>query len=127
MIANHKGEIPIFILLIPFILGITLAVNFPANSSLQWLIISLITLSLIFISLNLSYTKLHLYKHRWIGGSLITIILILAGYTSLIKNNELNNKQHFSKFPSQYLIGKISNEPILKNGWLRFTINVEQY
>jgi competence protein ComEC len=126
MIANHKGEIPFLILLLPFILGIGLAINLPAASNITLLVISFFVLSFVFIILNLTYARLKLYKFRWIGGILITFILFLSGYISLIKNNELNNKRHFSKVQAQYLVVKINNEPILKNGWLRFTVNVEE-
>ena len=126
MIANHKGEIPFLILLLPFILGIGLAINLPVVPSINLLIISFFVLSVIFIILNLTYTRLGIYKLRWIGGILITCILFLSGYISVIKNNELNNKLHFSKAQAQHLIVKINNEPVLKNGWLRFTVNVEE-
>ena len=125
MIANHKGEIPVFIYLLPFILGISWAINFPHNANIGWFIICFFILGLLFIILNLTYIRLKLYKFRWIGGVLITAILFISGYISVIKNNELNNKDHFSKAQSQQLIVKINNEPILKNGWLRFTVNVE--
>lgn len=126
MIANHKGEIPFLILWLPFILGIGLAINFPAVININLLIISFFVLSLIFIVLNLSYARLGLYKFRWVGGIFITCILFLSGFISLVKNNELNNKLHFSKTQAQYLVVKINNEPVLKNGWLRFTANVEE-
>ncbi|SHM17924.1 competence protein ComEC [Mucilaginibacter sp. OK098] len=126
MIANHKGEIPFLILLLPFILGIGLAINLPAAANINWLVISFFFISLIFITLNFIYARLKLYKFRWTGGILITLILFLSGYISVIKNNELNNKYHFSKARAQYLIVKINNEPSLKNGWLRFTADVEE-
>jgi len=126
MIANHKGEIPFLILLLPFILGIGLAINFPSAININWLAILFLVSSLAFITLNLGYKQLSVYKNRWTGGAFITIILVLAGYISLVNNNELNNKQHFSKTPAQYLLTKINSEPVFKNGWLRFTVNVEQ-
>ena len=126
MIANHKGEIPFLILLLPFILGIGLAINFPPAININYLFILFVVSGLVFIAFNLSYTQLSIYKHRWVGGSLITAILLLAGYISLVNNNELNNKQHFSKTPAQYLVAKINSEPVFKNGWLRFTVNAQE-
>jgi len=126
MIANHKGEIPFLILLLPFILGIALAINFPHAANIKVLIWVSAIITLIFICLNLGYKRLSIYKHRWIGGILIAVFLFLAGYIPLVNNNELNNKQHFSKVPAQYLVTKINSEPAFKNGWLRFTVNVEE-
>ncbi|MDB4927156.1 ComEC/Rec2 family competence protein [Mucilaginibacter sp.] len=127
MIANHKGEIPFVILIIPFLLGITAGLTF--ISSLHYfnrLTIALLFLSLIFIVLNINYARFGLYKVRWIGGSIMTLILFLTGWVSVIRYNELNNEQHFSKTPAQYLIVKINNEPTIKNGLVRFTSIVEQ-
>ncbi|HEY8929794.1 MAG TPA: ComEC/Rec2 family competence protein [Mucilaginibacter sp.] len=125
MIANHKGELPFFLLLIPFMLGIGLAYAFPFDEFGNWLVASFAAVSIVFISLNLAYKQFNLHKFRWIGGLFIAVILFLAGSICLINNNELNNKNHFSKAPAQYLIGHINNEPVLKNGWVRFTVNVE--
>lgn len=126
MIAQHKGEIPFLILLLPFILGIGLAINLSPGADINRLTIFFFALTVIFIGLNLGYVKLNVYKSRWIGGALITLILFIAGYISVVNNNELNKKQHFSKLPAQYLVVKINNEPVLKNGVYRFTVDVEE-
>jgi len=126
MIANHKGELPFFLLLIPFILGIGIAYTFPFDGYDKWLAGLFTVFCVIFIALNLVYSRFNLHKFRWIGGIFIAVILFLAGSICLINNNELNNKNHFSKTPAQYLIGKINNEPVFKNGWLRFTVSVEK-
>jgi len=127
MIANHKGEIPFVILILPFLLGIAIGLNFLIVSSyLTWLSVSLFVLSVAFVILNFNYSRFKLYKVQWIGGLLITLILFLAGWVSVIRYNELNNARHFSKNPAQYLVVKINNEPVVKNGLVRFTANVEQ-
>ncbi|WP_428331119.1 ComEC/Rec2 family competence protein [Mucilaginibacter sp.] len=126
MLANHKGEIPLFILLLPFLAGLVFAFNFLNINFLNALIVVFICLGGLFIALNLFYKKLNIYKNRWLGGALITFILFLFGCIHIIKYTELNNDQHFAKTPAQFLVVKISNEPNLKNGILRFTANVEQ-
>lgn len=125
MIANHKGEIPFFLLLLPFLTGIGLAVNFPATHP-GWLLFVFYIISISFIILNLVYSRLALYKSRWIGGALIVVILIVSGYIITIENNELNDGKHYSRQPAQHLVLKINSEPIFKNGYLRFTANVEE-
>lgn len=126
MIANHKGEIPVVVLLLPFLLGIGLGIDLFAGANTTWLMIAFIALCVVFIILNLTYTQLKLYKTRWIGGSLITVILFLLGWLSVTQYKELNKKDHFSKVKSQYLVVKINSEPNLKNGLLRFTADVEE-
>ncbi|MDB5008749.1 MAG: hypothetical protein JWP45_3142 [Mucilaginibacter sp.] len=126
MIANHKGEIPFVILLLPFVFGITLSLSMLYNLNSTWLLSLLITAGIVFITLNLNYSRFKLYKTRWLGGTLITLILFLFGWISVVEYKELNNNDHFSKSPAQYFVVKINNEPNLKNGLLRFTADAEE-
>lgn len=126
MIANHKGEIPFVILIIPFLLGIGVALNYARFADTDWLVIIAFALSTVFITLNIAYKKFNVYKIRWVGGVLITCILFLFGWISVAGYSELNRADHFSKTQSQYLVVKINNEPVLKNGLLRFTVSVEE-
>jgi competence protein ComEC len=126
MIANHKGEIPVVLLLLPWLLGITVGICFISASYLLALAGTFIGLSIVFIILNLNYQRLALYKLRWLGGLLMSLILFTAGWIGVISYNELNNRHHFSKSPAQYLTVKINSEPQFKNGLVRFTASVEQ-
>lgn len=125
MIPNHKGEIPVVILLLPFLSGIMAGLNLFAGADVNWLIGVFAYFSITFILLNLKYTRLKLYKYRWLGGSLITVILFLFGCIIALKNSELNAEDHFSQNTAQDLDIKINNEPALKNGLLRFAAKVE--
>jgi competence protein ComEC len=126
MIANHKGEIPFVILLIPFLLGILVGLNFSHFAETSILLILLFSLSATFIILNISYKKLNIYRTRWLGGILINLILFVFGWISIANYSELNRPNHFSKSPAQFVIIRINNEPVLKNGLIRFTAKVEQ-
>lgn len=126
MLANHKGEIPFVVLILPFLLGITMGLSFWSVNYLGWILGLLLFFGSTFIILNLNYARFGLYKLRWIGGSLITLILFLSGWFSVIQYNELNSDKHFSKTPAKYLLIKINNEPNIKNGLVRFTAKVER-
>jgi competence protein ComEC len=126
VLANHKGEIPFLVLLIPFLLGISGGLCFSSAIYLYWILGPLLLLSFVFILLNLNYALFGLYKIRWIGGALMTMILFLTGWVSVINYSELNNNDHFSKKPAQHLLIRINNEPTIKNGLVRFTAVVEQ-
>ncbi|MEZ2338845.1 ComEC/Rec2 family competence protein [Mucilaginibacter sp. RCC_168] len=122
----HKGEIPVVILLVPFLLGLAVGMQLMSAAYLPILAIAFICLSIVFIALNLNYQRLVIYKARWIGGLLMGMILFSAGWISVISYNELNNRHHFSKIQAQYLAVSINNEPQLKNGLVRFTATVRQ-
>jgi competence protein ComEC len=126
MFANHKGEIPFVILIIPFLLGISFGLNFLHSTHIIFLIIPLGLLCVLFFALNFNYSRFNLYKIQWVGGSLVTLILFLTGWVSVVQYNELNNGKHFSKVTAQYSIVKINNEPTIKNGLVRFTAEVEK-
>jgi competence protein ComEC len=126
MIPNHKGEIPAVVLLLPFLPGISFGLNLLPQANATGLTIAFVSLSAVFIILNLNYSRYRLYKNRWVGGSLIVLILFLFGWLSAVTYSELRNNDHFSKKPAQYLVVKITDEPVLKNGLVRFTADVAQ-
>jgi competence protein ComEC len=126
MIAKHKGEIPFLILLIPFLLGLMNGLNTLSNGWIKWPFISVIALSILFIGLGFGYKRFGIYKIRWIGGALISLILFMAGFALILNYNELNRSDHFSKFPAKYLVVRVNSEPIAKNGYIRFKAVVEQ-
>nr|WP_067060630.1 ComEC/Rec2 family competence protein [Mucilaginibacter sp. L294] len=125
MIAKHKGEIPVVVLLLPFLAGIGGGFLYPGTNTL-FALIALAILSLLFIGLNLWHTPLKVYKIRWLGGVLIFPILFLLGLFITTSHNELNNPDHFSKNPSQQLAVVITSEPKVKDNLVRFTADIRQ-
>ncbi|MFA6083019.1 ComEC/Rec2 family competence protein [Mucilaginibacter sp.] len=125
MIANHKGEVPVIVLILPFLAGIAGGINY-LSANAGWITALLIILSIAFIVLNLTYTQFGIYKVRWLGGSLIYLILFLLGWMVTTHHSELNSDKHFSKKSAQYLAVVINSEPKLKGDVVRFTANVKQ-
>lgn len=123
MLANHKGEIPFVILLIPFIAGIGWSLYLP-NTPIAALLTLLACLCVAFIYLNISYVKLKLYRFRWFGGILVHITLFCLGCALGINHNDATNDNHFSKYKAKYLVIEVNNEPVVKNGAVRFTVDV---
>jgi competence protein ComEC len=126
MLANHKGEIPFLILLLPFLLGIALGFNFAETRYLftLWILFGISCVA--FIVLNLGYRRFQVFRSAWTGGILINALLFFAGWLAVIQNNELTDSHHFSRFSAKFLTVKIVSEPTLKNGIVRFVTNVEQ-
>jgi competence protein ComEC len=125
MLAHHKGEIPVVILFFPFLAGIVAAINLPVVD-VSILTVLLFGFAAVFIVLNLLYKKLNIHKQRWAGGLLINVVLLLFGWVITVNYNELNSPNHFSKTIAQYVMVRINNEPVSKNGWIRFTATAEQ-
>jgi len=126
MIPNHKGEIPFVLLIIPYLLGLGIGLNFLSDAYILPLVIVIAVLCILFISLNIAYKRFNIYRVRWLGGVLVNLILFLFGCISITAYSELNKADHFSKQPAQCLAVKINNEPVLKNGLLRFTVKIEE-
>lgn len=126
MIANHKGEVPFILLLLPFLAGIALGLYFSSAPYTQLLQFSLFSAAIFFILLNIAYKRLKLYQHKWVGGILINAFLLLLGWVVVINTNELNNKSHFSKKHGDFLLVRISNEPKYAGDLLRFTTITEE-
>jgi competence protein ComEC len=125
MIAFSKGEIPFIRLLFPFLLGLCFAACYPLAGYGKLLLIAFGVVMVVFIGFNLSYQKLHIYKHRWLGGVLMHVLLFIAGAYCFGNNSELGKEDHFSKVKSRYLIATISSEPKLNGQTLRFIAKAE--
>jgi competence protein ComEC len=123
MIAKHKGEIPVVVLLLPFLAGISGGLLYQGNSSIPF--IALVFLSVLFTCLNIWYTPLKVYKMRWLGGVLISLITLLLGFVITSHHNELNDPNHFSMQPAQQFVAVITSEPKVKDNLVRFTADVK--
>ncbi|MGN6177728.1 MAG: ComEC/Rec2 family competence protein, partial [Mucilaginibacter sp.] len=120
MIANHKGEIPFVVLLAPFLLGLITGLNLLTTAWILPLGIAFAVVGIIFTAFNFFYKPLKLYRLKWPGGLLLHLMLFLAGCFITLNYNELNRNNHFSKYNAKYLAVKVQNEPVAKNGYIRF-------
>ncbi|MBK0379114.1 ComEC/Rec2 family competence protein [Mucilaginibacter segetis] len=125
MRADHKGELPALFLIFPFIAGISVGLKYPTANA-PFILVPLLTLCFLFILFNWGYNKFNIYKKRWLGGLLITPILLLSGWLIVLQHYQLNHPDHFSKTSSEYLVTTINNEPVQKNGLTRFIAEVKQ-
>lgn len=125
MLANHKGEIPFVIYLLPFMAGIVLALQFNPAVYQAMLFIAFYTLLFGLILLNVFYRQTGLYRRPWVGGVFTYTLLLLAGALCTLNYDSRNNYSYFTKFPAQYLLVKVNSEPQFKNNILRFTSMVE--
>lgn len=125
MLATHKGEIPFVTLILPFLTGIVLALTFNLSAYQAFLLALFLVLLAGFTSLSFLYSRFKIYRKAWIGGILINSLLLLAGLISVINYDNRNAGTYFEKYRADALLVKVNNEPQLKNGFLRFTVNAE--
>jgi len=126
MLASHKGEIPFVVYILPFLTGIALALSFNFGDYALAVAISFGLLLTIFILLNILYDKTNLYRNPWIGGTMMHILMLLAGLLITINYDSRSHPDYFAKHPADLLTVRISNEPQLKGNFLRFTADVKQ-
>ncbi len=126
MTRFNKASLPVALLLLPFAAGLGIAVLFNMSSYLSWLQVVFYVLLFAFVGLNIGYKTLNVYKARWAGGLLIHTLLLLAGILCIEAHREINFKDHFSKLKASFLIARVTSEPKLNAGTLRFTTAVEQ-
>ncbi|HEY5326002.1 MAG TPA: hypothetical protein VIJ27_03300, partial [Mucilaginibacter sp.] len=70
MIPNHKGEIPVVLLLLPFLSGIGFGHYLLRGLNITPVYTTFFILGIVFILLNFNYSRFRLYKYRWLGGTL---------------------------------------------------------
>lgn len=126
MTAFNKAEMPLILLLLPFLMGLTISIIFPSGGSILWLYIVFYGLLAGFVVLNIAYRKFNIYKVRWTGGVLVNLVLLVGGICCLEARRECNFADHFSKVKSHFLVVRISNEPKTNDNMVRFTAAVEQ-
>jgi competence protein ComEC len=117
-------EIPFVRLLLPFSVGILLAVYFERKiPGLPFAFLGLIGLMV------LSKKLRGLYRYRWMPGVLLNLALLILGYGITWQHNELNDDGHFSKKspPEQgmILVGKIMEAPVQKANWMKLELGIQ--
>lgn len=120
----NKHEIPLFRLIVFFILGIICAINVTFYNN--WLLI--LCLFLLLLQVGISFTKLYTtYSYRWVNGVLIFLSFFAVGYTltaskiSQSSNAALNLENQENQ---QLVIAEINTPPLVKSKTIKLITNV---
>ncbi|MDX1910926.1 MAG: ComEC/Rec2 family competence protein [Saprospiraceae bacterium] len=113
--------VPCLRLLIPFAFGISLAGHF--DRSLPFL--PEILLAGAVLAAWLAVQKFP-YRHRWVYGAYLPVLLLAFGYFQGVEHNELRRPAHFSSFlpDSHYIIGMVCDAPS-KGAKMKVPLRVE--
>jgi competence protein ComEC len=119
-------EMPFVRLIIPFVLGILVAIFRQVIS--HTLACTLFTACL-FVILSFQLIKSPSFKGRWLLGIPLSIALFLLGYISTLHKNELNEATHFSREISPkkecYIVGVVTDKTE-KINHQRLTVSVKK-
>lgn len=114
---NNWHSFPFLRFVFFLILGILSSVYF----TISWqIILGIFSISLIIF--NLYFWKKDLTKSTWN----IPVLCFSIGYLLTFIHTDKNNSQHFSHYNFINFEAKICSEPILKNEYLRFNVEVEK-
>lgn len=126
MLRAHKGEIPFFYWLMPFIAGIVGGI-YCGNASLLPVSVITCTVSVVgFVVLNVLYNRLHVHRYAWLGSVLMHMFLLCAGWLLSYEHNNSNRHTFFAKHKAGYLVVQVGSEPRQKGIYTRFTAEVKQ-
>lgn len=120
-----KQQPNIFIrILVPFCIGIWVlhGMSFTKlNLLLQLFVLSIFILLLIF---NYLYTLLKVYHYKTFIGCLFNLFFFLLGGLADLRNDTLQDSDHFSQYSAEYLKICVADEPQQKGSVLRFSVKV---
>ena len=119
-----KGEVPFVRLLFPLIIGILVAYIFANPFIYSWGSGLIVILFGSYLILLLAYKKYNLFKWGWLFGLLIYLYLAILAYGLTVHFSGRFDPSHFSAFKSETLFIKITNEPKLTSGIVRFESEV---
>lgn len=122
-----KGELAFVRLLLPLILGISVAFLMPVNVFVLKLLLSFS--GALFISLWFSisyYNQYKIYLSRWKPGIIAQLFVFFIGATITLSTNDKLLPNHFSHFNNEALVVSIATEPKLSGDILRFEAKVKQ-
>ncbi|NCD72030.1 ComEC/Rec2 family competence protein [Mucilaginibacter agri] len=126
MIAEHKGEVPLVVYLLPFLAGILCAQRFGIEGFVIPIAV-ILCLSATFILFNLLYTRLRLYhRFKWLGGLLIHLILFAAGIATVPLHDDRSYPDYFANYNPRNVLVTINTEPVLKGKYWHCSANVVQ-
>jgi competence protein ComEC len=124
MSIQFKEEVPFLRLLIGFIIGICISIQFNLLPSPIYTY-SFGILFVILLVLNLAYKKSLIYKRNFVAGSIIHIMVCLAAIIITNQRKEIYFLNHFSNVKGNQIIVHLAEDPKIKGDIARFLVRVE--
>ncbi|EOR95662.1 competence protein [Arcticibacter svalbardensis MN12-7] len=114
-------------LLIPLIMGISIAFNLQTSAWLYVVFPSItVILLLVMLVMQVQYKRYELYLYSWMPGLSVFLFILCFFTTYTLFNYQTYSKDYFAHHRSDALLVEIRSEPQLKNSQLRFEVSVQQ-
>jgi competence protein ComEC len=116
-------EVPLFRIILPFILGIALYLWIGADCNINNYFLFLFSAYLIYAA----FSKIQ-FRWQWINSLLVNSFFVLLGYQLAFYQNDWNNKDHFREYltAENLIIGKVVNAPTLKERTIQVNLEIQQ-
>jgi len=123
---NRWNRFPLFRLLIPFVLGIVVAVNIQAEYfHLTKIILFLFVVSVIMALTKTIYIK---YRFRWLFGAVAFLLFFLVGYQLTIYKTAAFHPYHFSENIVEgelnLAVGNVKEQPVEKENSIKMVVEI---
>ena len=117
-------EIPLVRVIVPFIVGILMAIFLPILN--QVVILPLLIFSFL-AGLGLTFVRLD-FRYRWLSGIPLSTLLFTVGYQLTFAHNELNYPNHFQHRLSQgeQIFTGVVTERTEKADYIRLVVAIQQ-
>ena len=109
---NYWNKIPLFRILLPFLMGIIIAFHF----QLSTIYLCIIILATVFGILYISYFKCYFssFSKRWIFGILINLLFVVFGVLITQQHKPINKRFHFEKYSASASIVVLKEDIVAK-------------
>lgn len=124
MIAVFKEEIPFLRLLVFFIVGVYISINYNLPPAPFWFYIFGVLYAALTI-LSFTYHKQKVYQRMFLPGIMLQLLVCISAIIITNQSKEIYQSQHFSHFKSDTLIVYLTEEPKIKGDVARFLVRTQ--
>ncbi len=117
-LTEEIRKYPFVRLIIPFILGIVLALNFNVNVYMLYILLVLSVLTFGF------YHKIRNFRFEIFFGIIINIIILISGYLLTTTKLEISKNEELKNYQG-YIVGKVISDPVYAERSVRVNVEIE--
>ena len=119
---NYWNKIPLFRILLPFLIGIILALSFQFSITYLYIITAFLSVGILLITRFKNYfTK---FSRRWIFGLVIHLFLLVFGILITQLNEPSRKPLYFGKYNAEASIVKLSEDVVSKANSFKCEVEV---